>query len=67
MLEVSQARPARPSDRKCENEGVRKMEVLAQTGAAEFGFLTVHIIRKYNILWTSFSQNTTIFIIQIIV
>ena len=34
LLEGSQARLARPSDRKCENENVRKMEVVAQTRAA---------------------------------
>jgi len=49
LLEGSQARPARPSYRKCENEDVRKKEVVAQTRASEFRFLLMHIIRKYNL------------------
>jgi len=48
LLDGSQARSARPFDTKYENEDVRKMEVVAQTRAAEFRFLIMHIIKKYN-------------------
>lgn len=43
-----QARPPRSFDRKCENEDVRKMDVVAQTRAGEFRFLIMHIIRTCN-------------------
>jgi hypothetical protein len=48
LLESSQTRPACPSVRKCENEDVRKMEVMIHTRVEEFRFLIMHIIIKYN-------------------